>query len=286
MVFRENTIASIIKAGVYAVLFLPFVVIPLFLFPFALSRGFIFQIIVEIIFALWVVLALKNSGYLPKKTALFLALSFYFLVVLLSTVFGLDPHRSFFGNYERMWGFFSLAHFFLFFVVCAGMFKTREEWAKLIKITLGVGALSVAFGVFQFVGSLFMSGSAPRIMSTIGNPAFFAGYLFFVCFFAFLFYMNGGQRGSTEYSHRFLYGTLSFVALFAILATATRGAAVGLMTAFFAGALLRAIFFKQRALKIGAISFVVLSVLEQCCLFRKGRCLKSRSAYRKSSFTI
>ncbi|MBI5913323.1 O-antigen ligase family protein [Candidatus Azambacteria bacterium] len=270
MVFRESTIVSIIKAGVYAALFLPFIVVPLFLFPFATSRGFLFQIIVEFVFALWAVLALKNPVYRPKKTALFLALSFYFLAVLLSTIFGLDPYRSFFGNYERMWGFFSLVHFFLFFVVCAGMFKTKEEWARIIKITLIVGALSVAFGMFQFVGSLVMSGSAPRIMSTIGNPAFFASYLFFVCFFAFLFYVRAKLQGSSEYSLRFLYSALSLVAVFAILATATRGAAVGLAAVFFVGAALLAVFSKKRALKIGAISFVVLSLLGVVVLVSQG----------------
>ncbi len=270
MFFRESTIVSIIKAGVYAVLFLPFVVIPLFLFPFATSRGFLLQILVEIIFVLYAVLALKNPAYRPQKTALLLALFFYFLVVLLSTIFGLDPYRSFFGNYERMWGFFSLAHFFLFFVVLAGMFKTKEEWTKLIKIALAVATLSVAFGMFQFVGSLLMSGSAPRIMSTIGNPAFFASYLFFVCFFALLFYLHSRERGSPEYSRRFLYGALSLVALFAMLATATRGAAVGLAVAFFAGAVLLAIFSKKRALKIGAILFIALSLLGAVLLVSQG----------------
>lgn len=270
MFIRESTIVSIIKAGVYAVLFLPFVVIPLFLFPFATSRGFLLQIIVEIIIALYVVLALKNSAYRPKKTALFLALSFYFLILLLSTLFGLDPHRSFFGNYERMWGFFSLAHFFLFFVVLAGMFKTKEEWARVIKTALVVGALSATFGVFQFVGSLFVSGSAPRIMSTIGNPAFFASYLFFACFFAFLFWWSNRRQGSPEYSRRFLYAALAIAALFAILATATRGAAVAFAVAFFAGALLLAIFSKKRMLKIGAISFVALALLGAVLLVSQG----------------
>ncbi|MCR4322555.1 MAG: O-antigen ligase family protein [Candidatus Azambacteria bacterium] len=284
MLFRESTIVSIIKAGVYAVLFLPLIVIPLFLFPFATSRGFLFQILVEIIVALYLVLALKNSAYRPKKTALLLALSFYFLVLLLSTLFGLDPYRSFFGNFERMWGLFSLAHFFLFFVVLAGMFKTKEEWARLIKLALMVAALSVAFGIVQFVGSLLMSGSAPRIMSTVGNPAFFASYLFFACFFAFLFWLSNRLQGSMGYSHRFLYATLSLAALFAILATATRGAAVGLAAAFFAGAVLLAVFSKKRVLKIGAISFIALSLLGAVLLASQGSLFEKTQRITQEQF--
>lgn len=270
MVLSESTLVKIIKAGVYAVLFLPLIVIPLFLFPFSTSRGFLLQILVEVIAALYAVLALKNQAYRPKKTALLLALSFYFLALLLSTLFGLDPYRSFFGNFERMWGLFSLAHFFLFFVVLVGMFKTKEEWTKLIKTALAVAALSVAFGIVQFVGALILSGSAPRIMSTVGNPAFFASYLFFACFFAFLFWWSNRPRESVEYSRRFLYAVLSLAALFAILATATRGAAVGLAAAFFAGAVLLAISSKKRALKIGAISFITLSLLGAVLLVSQG----------------
>src|SRR3989344_2715019 len=317
MVFRENTIASIIKAGVYAALFLPFIVVPLFLFPFATSRGFLFQIIVEIVFAFWAVLALKNPAYRPKKTALFLALSFYFLVVLLSTIFGLDSYRSFFGNYERMWGFFSLAHFFLFFVVLAGMFKTKEEWTKLIKTALGVGALSVSYGIFQFVGSLFMSGSAPRIMGTIGNPAFFASYLFFTVFFSLFFFrfrlsrdVSGADaraRGIEEESFQkrsptslatfetafrrssfsgwsYMCLALSLVAVFAILATATRGAAVGLASAFFTGAVMLAVFSKKRALKIGALLFVVFSLLGAGALVSQGSLFEKSERISQEQF--
>lgn len=270
MALSESTLVKIIKAGVYAALFLPFVVVPLFIFPFATSRGFLLQILVEVIVALYLMLAFKNPAYRPKKTVLFLALSFYFLALLLSTLFGLDPYRSFFGNFERMWGFFSLAHFFLFFVVLTGMFKTKEEWIKLIKTVLVVAALSVAFGMVQFVGSLFVSGTAPRIMSTIGNPAFFASYLFFPCFFAFLFWWSNRRQGGAEYSHRFLYVALSLIGAFAILASATRGAAVGLAVAFFAGAVLLTAFSKKRTLKIGAISLVALLLLGAILLISQG----------------
>lgn len=284
MVLSESTLVKIIKAGAYAVLFLPLIVIPLFLFPFSTSRGFLLQILVEVIVALYLVLALKNQAYRPKKTALLLALSFYFLALLLSTLFGLDPYRSFFGNFERMWGLFSLAHFFLFFVVLVGMFKTKEEWAKLIKLALAVAALSVAFGIVQFVGAFILSGSAPRIMSTVGNPAFFASYLFFACFFALLFWWSNRPRESVEYSRRFLYAALSLAALFAILATATRGAAVGLAAAFFAGAVLLAIASKKRALKIGAISFITLSLLGAVLLVSQGSLFEKQQRITQEQF--
>src|SRR3989338_5265902 len=115
MLFHESNIIKIIKLGVYAVLFLPLIVVPLLFFPFSTSKAFLFQAIVEIIFALYFIVALKNPEYRPKKTLLFYAVSFYFIALLLSAVFGLDFYHSFFGNYERMWGFFQLLHFFFVF---------------------------------------------------------------------------------------------------------------------------------------------------------------------------
>src|SRR3989344_2569097 len=77
MVFRENTLVSIIKAGMYAALFLPLVVIPLFFFPYSTSRGFLFQIIVEITFALYAVLAIQISAYRPKSSLFFFFFAAY-----------------------------------------------------------------------------------------------------------------------------------------------------------------------------------------------------------------
>ena len=67
----EQIILKIIRVGIYAILFLPLAIIPWLFFPFSTSKAFLFQIIVEIIFALYFTLALKNPAYRPKKTLLF-----------------------------------------------------------------------------------------------------------------------------------------------------------------------------------------------------------------------
>jgi len=178
MLIQESTLLKIIRGGIYAILFLPFIVIPQLFFPFSVSKGFLFQIIIEVLFALYLVLVFKNPNYLPKKSLLVILLSVYFGVLLLSTLLGLDVYRSFFGNYERMWGYFQLLHFFLFFVLLAGVFKTAASWRKLVRIALFSGGLTVAFGLFQFLGSVVYSDVVPRITSTIGNAAFLAGMPF------------------------------------------------------------------------------------------------------------
>ena len=86
----EQNILQAIKFGVYAVLFLSLVVLSQFFFPFVTSKAFLFQIIIEIIFALYLVLAIQNASFRPKKSLLFLAVGAYFGAIFLSTLFGVD----------------------------------------------------------------------------------------------------------------------------------------------------------------------------------------------------
>src|SRR3990172_2638007 len=85
----EQNILQAIKFGVYAVLFLSLVVLSQFFFPFVTSKAFLFQIIIEIIFALYLVLAIQNASFRPKKSLLFLAPFFYlrFLELMFREVF-------------------------------------------------------------------------------------------------------------------------------------------------------------------------------------------------------
>src|SRR3989304_9249623 len=186
----EQNILQAIKFGVYAVLFLSLVVLSQFFFPFVTSKAFLFQIIIEIIFALYLVLAIQNASFRPKKSLLFLAVGAYFGAIFLSTLFGVDVSRSFFGNYERMWGFFQLAHFFLFFIILAGVFKSRDEWNKLIRVALFFGALSMAVGLVQFFYPLVYGGGVSRASSITGNTSFFASYLFFPFLFSLFLYAH------------------------------------------------------------------------------------------------
>src|SRR3989344_1992616 len=188
MLIQERTILLAIRIGVYAVLFLPLVVLTQFFFPFITSKAFLFQIIIEIIFALYLVLAIQNNSFWPKKSLLLGALGAYFGAIFLSAIFGIDVSRSLFGNYERMWGFFQLAHFFLFFIILAGVFKTKEDWLKLIKVALFSGALSVTVGLFQFLSPLISGGGVSRSSSITGNTSFFASYLFFPFLFSLFLY--------------------------------------------------------------------------------------------------
>lgn len=260
MALSESTLVKIIKTGIYAALFLPLVVVPLFFFPFSTSRGFLFQIIVETTFALWVALAIRNPAYRPKRSLILFAFVAYIAALVASTVFGLDSYRSFFGNYERMWGVFQLSHFFLFFLVCAGMFKFAGEWRKFLRVAVAVGFLSAIAGLAHFFFVWVSSGSMPRAFGLVGNPAFLAGYLLFPVFFSILFFFE-------KVSMRWWYGVGAVLSVFAIVASGTRGAMLALVGAGFLGAVLLAVFAKTKKVKYPAIAMCAVAVLGAGILF-------------------
>lgn len=253
----ESALIKAIKAGIYAALFLPFFVGPLF-FPFATSKGFTFQVLMEFVFALYLFVAFKNPAFRPKKTLIFSALVLYFVALLFSTLLSVDPYRSFFGNYERMWGYFSLAHFFLFFIVCAGIFKTAQEWKRVIIVALCSGALVIAGGAYQFVSALSVGDVAPRISSTIGNAAYLAGYLLFVLLFALFFFFRHRKESGFE---KYIYGALALSSVAAILLTATRGALVALGSALVWIVFLSLFVRTKRQVKIGATALLLAVAL-------------------------
>ena len=267
MVFRENTFVSIIKAGMYAALFLPLVVIPLFFFPYSTSRGFLFQIIVEITFALYAVLAIRNSAYRPKRSLILFVFAAYMAALVASAVFGLDLYRSVFGNYERMWGVFQLSHFFLFFLMCAGMFKTKRDWDGVLKIALGIGFLSAIAAIIQFSFTWASTGTMPRALGLIGNPAFLAGYLLFPVFLAIPYIIDALRARPKPSAKAGWYGAGIVLSCIGIVATGTRGALLALVGAGFVGAVLLVIFAKERKIKIAAGALVAVAVLGGVGLF-------------------
>ena len=86
-------------------------------FPFITGKGFYFRIIVEIIFALWVIIALFDSRFRPRMTPVMWALGATLAILTLSTIFGENPYRSFWSNYERMEGLVGHLHLFAVFFV-------------------------------------------------------------------------------------------------------------------------------------------------------------------------
>lgn len=220
----KNALKWLVFAGLFAVPFIPFLVSSAFFFPFITSKAFAWRIIVEIVFAAWVLLALLDPEYRPKKSLILYAVFGFIVAIGISDLFGAAPVKSFWSNYERMEGFISLLHLGAYFIVISSVFR-EADWKRWWNASLVASALMVCYALFQVLGVIRPSQSDARVDGTFGNAIYLAVYLLFHIFVA-LFFMAKEWKNAAL---RSLYTALILAQLFILYFTATRGAILGLL---------------------------------------------------------
>ena len=180
---------KIVRWGIYVVALIPLVIFKEFLSPFHFGKVVIFRTLIEIIAIFYLALILKDRSFLPKTNPLFWAVTIFTGVFLLTSLTGIYPYQSIMGTLERMGGWFTFVHFWVFFVMMLGVLKTEEHWWTLVKISVLASLFSSIYGFFQRGGQsdwIVGSGDRVRIFGTMGNTALFAGYEIVNLFFALL----------------------------------------------------------------------------------------------------
>lgn len=212
----------LIVLGLGLVPFLPLFVSGSLLFPYISGKNFAFRIIVETVFALWLVLAVWDVKYRPKKSLVLYAVLALISVATLATLFGVNPYHSFWSNFERMDGLINLLHLGAFFVVLVSVFKKESSWFRLFYVSLVANALVLFYGFGQLLGVAEIHQGGVRLDASLGNAAYLATYCLFHIFIAgYLFFR---QR-----SLRWIFAIAIVANLIILYFTATRGAILGLI---------------------------------------------------------
>ncbi|OGF64176.1 hypothetical protein A2661_00320 [Candidatus Giovannonibacteria bacterium RIFCSPHIGHO2_01_FULL_45_24] len=223
-------------------------------FPFITGKNFFFRMAVEILFALWATAAIFDKKYRPRPSPIFWAVAATMSVLILSTVLGANPYRSFWSNYERMEGLLGHLHLFAYFIMLIGVFKSQTDWRRFFYSGIAVSFIITAYSYLQFMGRLEIHQSDVRLDATLGNSTYLAIYLVFHLFLL-AYYFFGEER-------IWIRSILAFVLIMEVpivFLTATRGAIIGLMggTALF-GLLLA---FIERSRKSKILAFGVIGVV-------------------------
>lgn len=207
-----------IKIGAFIVPFIPLYVSRVLFFPYITGKAFVFRIIVEVIFAVWIFLAIFYKEYRPKKSALLWAILVFTAVATLATIFGVNPYKSFWSNYERMEGLISYLHLVAYFLVLGHVFK-KNDWKIFFNLFVVSGILESVYAWLQRFGYLTsLQGGIGRPDGTIGNPTYLAGYLIFIVFFCFWLALSSRRKGS-----KIFYSAAALFILATIYLTASRG---------------------------------------------------------------
>ncbi|MFZ4631754.1 MAG: hypothetical protein ACOYL8_00935, partial [Patescibacteria group bacterium] len=207
-----KTYLRILQGGLIASLFIILCVFKELLFPFITSKQLPFNIIMEILFAIWVVFIMRYPEYRPKKNYISYGLIFYFLAILASCLVSVDFNLSFWGDAERMLGFFHLAHFLIFYFILITVFRTWKEWRLFFQASVVIATIVSLIGLL-----------GTDLYSTIGNTAYVSGYLIFSIYFSILLFFRSESK-----SLRWLYLIPLVPMLIEFVKMRTSGAIIGL----------------------------------------------------------
>ncbi len=155
-------------------------------FPFITGKNFTFRIIVEIIFALWLILSLREALYRPKFSGILAAFAVFVGIVAIADLNSEYAFKSLWSNYERMEGLVTLVHLLAYFVVLGSMFIKRSTWDHFFNLMLVVSSGLSTYGLFQLAGFLIINQGGIRVDGTLGNATYFAIYLVFHFFLALM----------------------------------------------------------------------------------------------------
>jgi putative inorganic carbon (hco3(-)) transporter len=189
-----NRLNRIIEFSFYAL----FLLVPL-IFTSATSELFEFPkmwltfILTLFIATSWALKMILEKRFYIKRTPLDIPLLIFLTSQIISTIFSLDPHVSFWGYYSRFnGGLLSIFTYILLYFAFVSNFSLQQLY-KLLKIALYTGLIVAAWGFPSHFGydptCLIFRGSFDtscwtdafkptiRMFSTLGQPAWLAAYL-------------------------------------------------------------------------------------------------------------
>ena len=160
---------------------------------FELNKMWLTYGISLIIIGAWLINSIIRKQLYVQKTPLDIPLILFLISQILSTIFSLDSHVSFWGYYSRFnGGLLSTIIYILLYYAFVTHF-TASQTLRLIKVALVSGLLVVTWGIpshfgydptcYLFRGELNVScwtesfKPTIRIFSTLGQPAWMAAYL-------------------------------------------------------------------------------------------------------------
>lgn len=191
-------------------------------FPFITGKNFGFRILVELSLISWVILALIEPAYRPKRSIVFYSYSIFLVVMFMANILGASPYFSFFSNYERMEGWFTHLHLFFYFTILYSVYKVDKDWLRMFgwfavsNIAITLEGLLQILGQREFFITRFFPeslitfintsypthmGNGLRLDSTLGNAAYYGIYtLFFVFIFSLMAFKANKWKGKQSWS--------------------------------------------------------------------------------------
>ena len=245
----KDTCLVIVYVAAFATLFLPLLVADSMFFPYITGKNFGFRILVEVMLAGWVLLAFVDARYRPRFSWIAASVTTLVVVMFFANLFSEYAAKSFWSNFERMDGYVTLIHFYIFFLVLGSVFHGQKIWNYFLTSSVMVATIVALIGVSDYLSG---SEASSRIDATLGNSTYMAIYMLFHIFIVGLLILRTKNRWLWAVGIATL---LLFV--YVLLQTGTRGTFIGLCGGGLASVVYMAIFARRypelRKLAIGGL---------------------------------
>lgn len=262
----NQILRSSILVGLFAALFIPFIISDSLLFPFITGKAFTFRILVEILFGVWLVVIFRDPSIRPRFSWFVVSTSVFVVVIALADIFGANFFRSFWSSFERMEGLITLLHLLAYFFIAGSVINTREKWSAFFNTSVFVSFVMSIYVFLQLAGEIKINQGGVRVDGTFGNATYLAVFML-LNFFLTLFLLVRSYKDSNSKDNWALWAWYGLCMLFQVISiyfTATRGDILGLIVGVVTTTIIVAIFGKTdkkiRKISIAALLSVVILI--------------------------
>lgn len=237
----------IIRWGFY----LLFILVPLILTPwnfelFEYNKMMATYALTAVILGAWLVKMVDVREFRVAKTPLDIPILLFVISQLVSTLFSIDPHVSWFGYYSRFnGGMFSVisytALYYAFVTNFAHIFPVQKKAdiispiifriTRLVKVILTTAAVISIYGVLEHFGidkNLWVQDVQSRVFSTLGQPNWLAAYIIALVPVAMAIALTGKKLTSLN---TIIWGATTLLFFIVTLFTRSRSGYIGLAAA-------------------------------------------------------
>lgn len=169
----------------------------------------------------------QHPSWKPKISWPVIIFLVYVGIMTLTSIFGVYPMNSFWGDFERNVSLNVWLHLSVVLIIVLSVFRSKRSWIQLSFISTIIGLVVSFIYIFSFLH--FFSNDISNGGSTLGNSSLLGSYLIFAMFFALLLFFL-----SIQFRVR-LFGIVSF-AFFVLVLFLTDARAA--MISFGGGAIL------------------------------------------------
>ncbi len=228
---KEKTLKNTILVGIFLLPFVGLITSSSFFFPYITAKNIAFRLIVLLMVIGFSYLAYKWKENRPKFGNIAWSLTIFIAILFFADLFGQAPHKSFFSNFERMEGFFTLLLLFCYFIIFISLVKSEKLWERLLITSLASSVIMAIYGLVQ------QSNGIGRLDAQLGNSTYLGAFMLFNIFFALILIMRTLYKNLLHKTTKWFvvggYSLILLLDLYIFYYTGTRGALLGL----FAGAI-------------------------------------------------